>query len=214
MQWLIKHKRIAIEAILTLAVALSLCYASVVKAQKDRALQSLEMAQNNVVAYQGIINEQAESNRVLKLDITKLQHENDAVIHKLDSVMKKQKINAKNVSLAATQNQTIDVTGAVVGLSLEETIKKDTIYTDSLLYNELTKVIYCISRDSISIRLKVNNTQYLYVYKKRQYKNKKNFFKRLFTFDWKKETVYKYDIINTNPLLTIKDVRIIEQIDK
>jgi hypothetical protein len=37
-QWLIKHKRIAIEAILTLAVALSLCYASVVKAQKDRAL--------------------------------------------------------------------------------------------------------------------------------------------------------------------------------
>lgn len=172
------------------------------------------MAQNNVVAYQGIINEQAESNRVLKLDITKLQHENDAVIHKLDSVMKKQKINAKNVSLAATQSQTIDVTGAVVGLSLEETIKKDTIYTDSLLYNELTKVIYCISKDSISIRLKVNNTQYLYVYKKRQYKNKKNFFKRLFTFDWKKETVYKYDIINTNPLLTTKDVRIIEQIDK
>ena len=44
-----------------------------------------------------------------------------------------------------------------------------------------------------------------------KYKNKKNFFKRLFTLDFKKITKYKYKIVNTNELLKGEDIRIIEQ---
>nr|DAN53051.1 MAG TPA: hypothetical protein [Bacteriophage sp.] len=50
----------------------------------------------------------------------------------------------------------------------------------------------------------------MYIYKKKQYKNKKSFIKRLFTLDFKKVTVYKYDIINTNELLKTSDVRVVE----
>jgi len=62
----------------------------------------------------------------------------------------------------------------------------------------------------VSIGLDIKNTQYLYVYKQREYKNKKNFFKRLFTLDFKKVDKYKYKIINTNDLLKSEDVRIVE----
>ena len=43
-------------------------------------------------------------------------------------------------------------------------------------------------------------------------KNKKNFFKRLITFDWKKKDVYKYKIHNTNDLLKEDSIKIIEAI--
>ena len=58
--------------------------------------------------------------------------------------------------------------------------------------------------------IKLNNTQYLYTYKTREYKNKKNFFKRLFTLDFKKVDKYKYTIVNTNDLIKESDIRIIE----
>lgn len=43
-------------------------------------------------------------------------------------------------------------------------------------------------------------------------KTKKNFFKRLITFDWKKKDVYKYKIRNTNDILKEDSIRIIEAI--
>ena len=51
-----------------------------------------------------------------------------------------------------------------------------------------------------------------YVYKHIEYKNKKNCFKRLITFDWKKKDVYKYKIRNTNDILKEDSIRIIEAI--
>nr|DAJ76147.1 MAG TPA: hypothetical protein [Crassvirales sp.] len=35
---------------------------------------------------------------------------------------------------------------------------------------------YTIGKDSVNIKLNVDNTQYLYIYKHKEYKNKKNFF--------------------------------------
>jgi hypothetical protein len=37
-------------------------------------------------------------------------------------------------------------------------ILKDTVYTDTLKYNDLTKVYYTIGRDTVSIALDVKNT--------------------------------------------------------
>lgn len=170
------------------------------------------MADNNVKAYQELVDSSQQALRVLKLDFDNLQQQNDIVLHKLDSVRNELKIKPKQINTAATQTQSLIVnkqkeTG-------DQIVVKDTTYTDSIKYNDLTTVYYTITNDSIDIGLNIQNEQYLFIHRHRQYKNKKSFFKRLFTFDFKKETVYKYDIVNTNDLIQTKDIRVIESIEK
>jgi hypothetical protein len=87
---------------------------------------------------------------------------------------------------------------------------KDSIYNDSIKFNDLTTVYYTITKDTVSIGLNVQNTQYLYIFVDRHYKRQKSFLKRLLTFDFKKVNSYKYNIVNTNDLINTKDVRVIE----
>ena len=172
------------------------------------------MAQNNIEAYQGLVDSSQQANNVLQLDFQNLQQEKDVALHKLDSIRKKLEIKSKYIYTAATQHQVLNVKDSkgVRGDIIE--VLKDTTYTDTLMYNPLTAVYYSIGKDSVSIQLDVKNTQYLYIFKHKEYKNKKNLLKRLLTFDWKKVTKYKYLIQNTNELVDTKDVRIIESVDK
>lgn len=142
--------------------------------------------------------------------MSKLAETNDKLVQQIDSVRKVNNIPKKAVTTAATQKQVMDVKGSK-GVGGQVILTKDTIYTDSIQYNNLTKVYYTISKDTVSIRLNIQNTQYLYIYKTKEYKNKKNFFKRLFTLDFKKVVRYKYKLVNTNDLLKEDDVRIIEE---
>lgn len=181
----------------------------VILQKKNKKLsEELEMAQNNVTAYQGFLSDSWQANNVLRLNIEDLSIQNDKLLHDLDSVRAKLKIKPKDVQVAATQSQIIYVSaGQGVG---GEVLPKDTVYKDSILINPLTKIVYELSKDSINIDLDIKNTQYLYIYKKKEYINKKCFFKRLYTFDFKKITRYKYNIVNTNDILKTTDVRIIE----
>jgi hypothetical protein len=54
------------------------------------------------------------------------------------------------------------------------------------MFNLYTTAHYTITPDTVAIALDISNDQYLYIYTVREYKNKKNFFKRLFTWDFKK----------------------------
>ena len=168
------------------------------------------MAQNNIEAYQGSLAGSQQANNVLRLDLETLHDQNDKLLQKLDSVAKKNNIKPKQIETAATQTQTLLVNGGK-GVEGDLTvILKDTVYTDSIQYNDLTKVYYSIGKDSVNIGLDLKNTQYLYTYSTREYKNKKSFLKRLFTLDFKKVNKYKYEIINTNDLLKTSDVRVVE----
>lgn len=209
--WLKSHYKIAAKAILSLSAALLLIYGITLYKTNKKLSESLEIAQNNIEAYQGSLNDSQQANNVLKLDMNKLSEQNDKLIQQIDSVRKINKIKSDNLHTAATQTQTIYVNNSkgVRGDIIE--ILKDTIYTDTLQYNNLTKVYYSIGTDSVNITLDVKNTQYLYIFKTREYKNKKSFFKRLFTLDFKKVDRYKYKIVNTNDLLKEDSVRIIEQ---
>ena len=209
--WLKSHYKIAAKAILSLSAALLLIYGITLYKTNKKLSESLEIAQNNIEAYQGSLNDSQQANNVLKLDMNKLSEQNDKLIQQIDSVRKINKIKSDNLHTAATQTQTIYVNNSkgVRGDIIE--ILKDTVYTDTLQYNNLTKVYYSIGTDSVNIALDVKNTQYLYIFKTREYKNKKNFFKRLFTLDFKKVDRYKYKIVNTNDLLKEDSVRIIEQ---
>lgn len=212
--WLLNHKKIAVDSVLMLCVALSLIFGVTTCKQNRKLSEGLEMAQNNIEAYQGVVSASQQANNVLKLDLTELQQYNDVLLHRIDSVMEERDIKKKNVSTAATQTQSVLVNKSKGVRGQVIVNNKDSILTDSIKYNDLTKVFYTISKDSIDIKLDIRNTQYLYVYKKREYKNKKNFFQRLFTLDWKKVTKYKYEIVNTNDLIKEDSVRVIETIQK
>ena len=211
MSQLKNHKRLAVELILGVLLALSVCYGTVVHKQNKSMSESLELAQNNVEAYQDMLTDSQQAVGVLKLDMTKLSESNDKLIQKLDSVRKENKIKESGLETAATQTQSLLVSSnkGVQGDLVE--ILVDDVYEDSIQYNDLTSVYYCIARDSVKMTIDLKNTQYLYTYKTREYKNKKSFLKRLFTLDFKKVDKYKYTIVNTNDLLKESDIRIIQK---
>lgn len=208
--WLVVHRNNVIKAILGLSVAFLLAWGISLSKQNKKLSESLEMAQNNIEAYQGSLKGSQQANNVLKMTIDELQIQNDDLLHRIDSVREQLKIKPKQLTTAATQTQLINVN---ISNEIKDdiiTILKDSIYSDSIKYNDLTTVRYTIGKDTINIGLDVRNTEYLYIYTDRQYKNKKSFIKRLFTFDFKKVNKYKYEIVNTNDLIKIEDVRIVE----
>ena len=216
LSWLISHKKIAFKALLSLFVGLLVVFSINIYKQNKRLSKSLEMAQNNIEAYQGILNGSQQANNVLKLDMSQLRNINDSLIQKIDSVREQLKLKPKVIKTTATQTQTIYVTASkgVRGQDIIKTIQRDTVYKDTIQINPLTKVNYTIGKDTVSVNLDIKNQQFLYVYKHRQYKNKKSFIKRLFTLDFKKVDMYKYQIVNTNDIIKTSDVRVIEAIDK
>lgn len=77
--------------------------------------------------------------------------------------------------------------------------------------NDLTLLDISLAKDTLEYVLQIHNDQYLFVYTSREYKNKnKKFFKRLTTFDWKKTTYYRYEIVNTNNLIKVGSTRVVE----
>ena len=208
--WLVSNRNKLGKAILGLAAALLLSWGITLHHKNKTLSESLERAQNNIEAYQGSLQGSQQANNVLRLTVDEMKSQNDKLTHKLDSVRDKIKIKAKHLRTSATQTQTINV---IQSKELTDSIKNNiinNIYKDTIKFNDLTTVYYSMQKDSISVGLNVRNTQYLYVFSDRHYKNKKNFFQRLFTLDFKKVTTHKYQIVNTNDLIDTDSVRVIE----
>lgn len=209
-KWIVANRKSLFKAILGLTVGFLLYWCINLSSQNKKLSESLEMAQNNIEAYQGSLVGSQQANNVLKMDIESLRYQNDRTLQELDSVRKELQIKTSQVHTAATQTQVLYVNdGKGVEGDLKE-ILKDTVYTDSIKFNDLTTVYYTIGADTVSMTIDVRNTQYLFIYDKREYIHKKNFIKRLFTWDFKKQTKYKYNIVNTNDLLNTEDIRIVE----
>ncbi len=219
---LMKHKNTLSKAILSLCVAFSLIFGITVYKQNQKLSEQLKIANNNIEAYQGSLAGSQQANNVLRLDVSNLSQYNDKLVQQIDSVAKVHDIKPKNINTAATQLQFMSVKGSKevngdLSNILADTIyiTKDSIvyktYSDSIQYNKYTKAYYTISKDSVNINLDIRNSQYLYTFKSREYKNKKSFLKRLFTLDFKKVDRYKYQIINTNDLIKEDSVKVIER---
>lgn len=207
---LVAHPKKLFKAFVGLSVALLLAWGITLSHQNKKLSESLEMAQNNIEAYQGSLQGSQQANNVLQLNIDELQQYNDKLVHQLDSVRDKLKIKPKQIKTAATQTQSINVIGSKQIEKDIITILKDSVYKDSIRFNDLTMVEYTIGKDTVNIALDINNTQYLYVYTDKHYKNKKSFLKRLFTLDFKKVTSTKYVIENTNDIIKTDSVRVVE----
>lgn len=144
--------------------------------------------------------------------MSKLGETKDSILTNINTIAKENSIKPKTILTTATQTQTIDVrqSKAIQKDTITNliTILKDTIYSDTIQYNPQTMVGYTIGTDSVSIAIKLNNTQYLYVYKDKRWRYK-SFWKRLIRFCWKKDESTKYKIVNSNDLLKTSDVRVV-----
>lgn len=203
--------KINFKTICGLAVGLSCVFSAILWHKNKKLSEGLEMAQNNIEMYQGLLNGATEQNNVLKLTAEDFKNANDSLLQELNKAMKDNKVDASKVSTAATQTQHIYVTGdrEVQGAPIIVNTPNK-VYNDSIQFNDLTTVYYTIGEDTVNIALDIANTQYLYTYKHKEWKNKKKFFKRLITLDFKKVWKYKYIIQNTNDLINTSDVRVVE----
>ena len=208
--YLVTHSSKLIKAFIGLSVALLLAWGITLSKQNKKLSESLERAQNNIEAYQGSLQGSQQANNVLQLSVDELQQYNDKLVHQLDSVSKKLNIKSKHIKTAATQTQSINVIGSKKTKQDITDVLRDSIYNDSIRFNDLTLVSYTIGKDTVSVKLDISNTQYLYVFTDKHYKNKKSFLKRLFTFDFKKVTTTEYKIENTNDIIQTDSVRVIE----
>lgn len=208
---MISNWKNVVKGICVASVALFLLWGINTHKNNKKLSQELEMAQNNIEAYQELLDSSQQANNVLRLDFEKLQDYNDKTLHKLDSVRAALKIKANSVQTAATQTQSLNVKDSK---GVEGVTVKDSIITDSIKFNDLTTAYYTITQDSVTIALDINNEQYLYTYDTREYKNKKSFIKRLLTFDFKKVTKSRYKIHNTNNLIKSGELRVVKSTEK
>lgn len=203
--WMNKHYRSAINVFLGLLTALSLTYGIIVHKKNLKLSEDLNKASQNIEAYQEILNDSQQAFGVLQLQVKDLEDSQDRVINQLVEIANKYNIKSKEIKTAATQTQTLLVN------SKEPTqIHVDSIYNDSIIYNNYTKLYYTIYKDTLSTILDIKNKQDLIVHSKRVYKNKKSFIKRLFTLDFKKVNQLSYSIINSNDFIKEDSVRIIQ----
>ena len=113
-------------------------------------------------------------------------------------------------SLKTAKNKPGDVSvGIVTNIEASDTskiINKTEFKLDTtILYNEYTYSKIKIDKDTLVSKIGVSNEQDLFIYESREYKNKyKNKFIRFLHLDWKKETLYRYNIKNSNGLIEVK----------
>lgn len=208
--WLLKNYKTILGAVLGLSVALLLGWGIMLHKENKKLTERLETAFNNIEAYQDIVSGNEKDKLTLQLTVQDLQISKDKLLQQLDSVRAANKIKPNSLTHAATQTQHVNVNGGKGVQGDLTVILKDSTYSDSILYNPLTKVYYTIGKDTVNVAIDLQNTQYLYAYKQKEYKNKKSFIKRLFTLDFKKVTRSHYEIVNTNDLINTSDVRVVE----
>lgn len=163
--------------------------------------QEVARYESNIKYYQSAVSGYRDENRVLRLNTDDLRHSNDSMIVRMEKLKK---------SLKTAKNKPGDVSiGIVTDIAATDTsmiVNKTEFKLDTtILYNEYTYSKIKIDKDTLVSKIGVSNEQDLFIYESREYKNKyKNKFIRFLHLDWKKETLYRYNIKNSNDLIEVK----------
>lgn len=159
---------------------------------------------NNIQAYEQIVSDSKDDNRVLQLTIEELNSSKDSLLQQIQQV--KKELNVKNKNLVQAQ-----VINTVIKDTITKTITVDRNFDETLKINPLTTIKVTRTDSILTAKIDIQNQQILFIEEKKVYKNKyKNGWIRFWHFDWKKIRVRKYQIENSNPLIRVTDTRIIE----
>ena len=163
----------------------------------------IDRVTNNYEFYMKQTAESIQQNQVLQLTLNEYKETKDSLIQKIKATQKKLKIKEKELSQVQIQEQEIvhDTTVVVKSNDFEVEIKP----------NSLTSIIISRKDTLLKHHLDIRNSQTVFVGQKKIYKRQyKNWFQRLLHFDFKKKTIYKYQVDNSNKLIKIENTRIVE----
>ena len=174
---------------------------------KDNKIASLS---NNVESYVNVINGNKLHNNTLQLSVADLRTSNDSLIKQAEQYRKKLKVAQKGLKQVSAVS--IEVKEHVQKVIPNNPVDKPIInFKDTLRINDLTTVIVNKQDSLLSVKLHISTDMFLYISKTRVYRNRySNFISRLFHFDFKKDTRNEYKITASNPIIKIKDIRVID----
>lgn len=188
-----------------IAVIIISIFAAIIVFQRNQIQKKnkeVDRLWNNLEYYQEQKDSLTDNTRTLQLTINEFKNSKDSTIQELNKVKKELKIKDKELQQAQSQKQQIVIDTTIV---VEDNFKEE------IKPNNLTSIIIAKQDSILTAKVDIRNTQTLFISSKREYKNKyKNFFCRLFKFDFKKVNVYRYQIHNTNDLIKVTDTKLIE----
>lgn len=160
---------------------------------------------NNYKYYESQFNNTEKQNRVLQLTVNELKLSKDSLVQAVNKAKKELKVKDQNLKEAHVINTEMKDTTTV------KIITKEVDFTKELKLNSLTTITVSRKDSILTTILDLKNQQILIVEEKKEYRNKyKNWFVRFLHFDWKRDKVKKYSIINSNPLIKVTDTRVLE----
>ena len=164
----------------------------------------LANALSNSKAWENIANSNIDNNNTLELTIQEYKNSNDSLIKVINDQQEKLKIK-DNQLRQVTSTETI-----IRDTIVEKIPINDTDFTIELKPNQLTTITVSRKDSIFTHTMEILNRQDLFIYTKKVYRNQyKNFFQRLIHFDFKKDKINKYQIVNSNDLIKVIDTRVI-----
>ena len=159
---------------------------------------------NNASTWENIANSNIDNNNTLELTIQEYKNSNDSLIKVINDQQEKLKIK-DNQLYQVTSTETV-----IRDTIVEKIPINDTDFTIELKPNQLTTITVSRKDSIFTHTMEILNRQDLFIYTKKVYRNQyKNFFQRLIHFDFKKDKVNRYQIINSNDLIKVIDTRVI-----
>ena len=166
--------------------------------------KELARSMNNASTWENIANSNINNNNTLELTIQEYKNSNDSLIKVINDQQEKLKIKDNQLyQIASTETVIRDTI-------VEKMPINDTDFTIELKPNQLTTITVSRKDSIFTHTMEILNRQDLFIYTKKVYRNQyKNFFQRLIHFDFKKDKVNRYQIINSNDLIKVIDTRVI-----
>lgn len=187
-------------------IAFSLLFINNIRLQNKVNSLDKELARsiNNASTWENIANSNIDNNNTLKLTIQEYKNSNDSLIKIINDQQEKLKIKDNQLyQIASTETVIRDTIVEKISIN-------DTDFTIELKPNQLTTITVSRKDSIFTHTMEILNRQDLFIYTKKVYRNQyKNFFQRLIHFDFKKDKINKYQIVNSNDLIKVIDTRVI-----
>ena len=170
--------------------------------QLDKYNKEIDRLTNNIQYYQEQKDSITNDNRILQLTVEEFDNSKDSIIQKLNNTRKELNIKTRQLKQAQSQTQQIKVDTTI--------IVKDNDFKEVIKPNDLTSIIIAKTDSILTAKIDIKNEQTLFIQSKREYKRQyKNWFRRLLRLDFKKQTVFKYQIYNSNNIIKITDTKLV-----
>lgn len=168
----------------------------------DRLDDQLARTNMNMHYYEKALSKAEDNNQVLQLTVEDFKKSEDSLIQVIKKQAKDLKIKEKDLNtVASIETQISDTTEQKLTTS-------DRDFCVELKPNQLTTIKIARVDSILTHVLDIRNRQDLFISEQKVWRQKK-FFKRLFTLNFKKDRLVKYQIINSNPLIKTIETRVI-----